>query len=391
MRPFEAALVGSREVGFTIVSITVSLVAVFLPILLMGGVIGRIFNEFAVVVTIAIIASALVSLTVDADAVRAPAGANGGSLRGSARAIEAAGPRPDAPRLSRGARFLPARAAARASGLLRNGRRHASISSRHRRRASCRRRISASSSVQTQARQDISFEDMPALQEKVAAALPSKPYVAHVGIGGRRRLRLVDLEHRQHVRRAERRSAPPLDRDPRATCAASLGQVPGISSFVVPVQNLRIGGVLVRQPIPVRRAGHRPRRALTGRPRSRRHGGMTATSSTSRPTSRTTRPQAQLVVDTDKARLLGITSEQLRNYLYDGFGTNQASTIFKTGDSYEVIVEFDRPIALDGRQAERPARSARRHGQDDPGLRFRAGSSVWPASFRSTSWASSRR
>src|SRR6185369_12305014 len=51
MKPFDAALAGSREVGFTIVSITVSLVAVFLPILLMGGIVGRIFNEFAVVVT----------------------------------------------------------------------------------------------------------------------------------------------------------------------------------------------------------------------------------------------------------------------------------------------------------------------------------------------------
>src|SRR6185503_17743469 len=56
--PFEAALKGSREIGFTIVSITASLVAVFIPVLLMGGIIGRIFNEFAVVVTVAIAASA---------------------------------------------------------------------------------------------------------------------------------------------------------------------------------------------------------------------------------------------------------------------------------------------------------------------------------------------
>ena len=62
--PFEAALKGSREIGFTIVSITVSLVAVFIPVLLMGGIIGRIFNEFAVVVTVAIAASAFVSLTL---------------------------------------------------------------------------------------------------------------------------------------------------------------------------------------------------------------------------------------------------------------------------------------------------------------------------------------
>jgi HAE1 family hydrophobic/amphiphilic exporter-1 len=61
---FEAALKGSREIGFTIISITVSLIAVFIPVLLMGGIIGRIFNEFAVVVTTAIVASAFVSLTL---------------------------------------------------------------------------------------------------------------------------------------------------------------------------------------------------------------------------------------------------------------------------------------------------------------------------------------
>ena len=47
MRPFEAALRGAREIGFTIVSMTVSLLAVFIPILLMGGIVGRLFREFA--------------------------------------------------------------------------------------------------------------------------------------------------------------------------------------------------------------------------------------------------------------------------------------------------------------------------------------------------------
>ncbi len=58
---FEAALKGAREIGFTIISISISLVAVFIPVLLMGGVIGRIFNEFAVVVTVAILASMFVA------------------------------------------------------------------------------------------------------------------------------------------------------------------------------------------------------------------------------------------------------------------------------------------------------------------------------------------
>jgi hydrophobe/amphiphile efflux-1 (HAE1) family protein len=62
MTPKEAALKGSREIGFTVVSISVSLVAVFIPLLLMGGIVGRLFREFSITVTAAIAVSALVSL-----------------------------------------------------------------------------------------------------------------------------------------------------------------------------------------------------------------------------------------------------------------------------------------------------------------------------------------
>ena len=64
MKPLEAALEGARQIGFTIVSITVSLIAVFIPILLMGGIVGRLFREFAVTLSIAVALSAIVSLTV---------------------------------------------------------------------------------------------------------------------------------------------------------------------------------------------------------------------------------------------------------------------------------------------------------------------------------------
>ena len=64
MRPFEAALKGSREIGFTIVSITFSLIAVFIPVLLMGGMVGRVFREFAVSIAVAIVVSGFVSLTL---------------------------------------------------------------------------------------------------------------------------------------------------------------------------------------------------------------------------------------------------------------------------------------------------------------------------------------
>jgi hydrophobe/amphiphile efflux-1 (HAE1) family protein len=63
-RPFDAALKGAGQIGFTIISITFSLIAVFIPLLFMGGIIGRLFREFAVTVTVAVVASAFISLTL---------------------------------------------------------------------------------------------------------------------------------------------------------------------------------------------------------------------------------------------------------------------------------------------------------------------------------------
>lgn len=64
MSPMQAAYKGAAEIGFTIISISVSLVAVFIPLLLMGGIVGRLFREFAVTVTLTIVVSVLVSLTL---------------------------------------------------------------------------------------------------------------------------------------------------------------------------------------------------------------------------------------------------------------------------------------------------------------------------------------
>ena len=63
MTPYQAAMVGSKEIGFTVVSMSTSLIAVFIPILLMGGIVGRLFREFAVTLSVAILVSLVVSLT----------------------------------------------------------------------------------------------------------------------------------------------------------------------------------------------------------------------------------------------------------------------------------------------------------------------------------------
>jgi HAE1 family hydrophobic/amphiphilic exporter-1 len=64
MRPFEAALKGAKEISFTIISISFALIAVFIPVLLMGGMVGRVFREFAVTIAVAIVTSAFISLTL---------------------------------------------------------------------------------------------------------------------------------------------------------------------------------------------------------------------------------------------------------------------------------------------------------------------------------------
>ena len=62
--PLAAALDGAREIGFTVVSLTVSLIAVFIPLLFMTGIVGRMFREFAMTLTMAVVVSALISLTL---------------------------------------------------------------------------------------------------------------------------------------------------------------------------------------------------------------------------------------------------------------------------------------------------------------------------------------
>src|SRR5205085_3924263 len=64
MKPLDAALRGAREIGFTVFSMSTSLIAVFIPILLMGGIVGRLFREFAVTLSSAIAISLVISLTI---------------------------------------------------------------------------------------------------------------------------------------------------------------------------------------------------------------------------------------------------------------------------------------------------------------------------------------
>jgi HAE1 family hydrophobic/amphiphilic exporter-1 len=343
MRPFEAALRGSAEVGFTIVSITISLVAVFIPILLMGGVVGRIFNEFAMVVTISIIASSLVSLTLTPMlAARLPARRGLPAQHGEAEAggriwrVVFAGYRTilDFCLKARPLVLLIFLGTVVLSGWL-------FVTSP---KGFLPQEDIGQISVSTEARQDISFADMMALQKKVADTLKAKPYVTNVAsiVGGgfgsataNQGSLFVELRPK-----GERPAMGDILDDLRR----SLGRIPGITSYAVPIQNLRIGGVSSKSQYQFVIQGVDRNELIAWSNKLADAIGRDATFTDVTSDLQANAQQATLVVDRDKARLLGITADQLRNSLYDGFGTNQASTIFRTGDSYEVIVEFDPTI-----------------------------------------------
>ena len=340
MPPLQAALKGSGEIGFTIVSITVSLVAVFIPVLLMGGVVGRVFHEFAIVVTIAIAASAFVSLTLTPMlCARLPAHAGPQHRNLFERAFDrvqaAYGVALDLCLRARPLMLLLFIATVGVTVWL----------FRDIPKGFFPQEDIGQLSIQTEARQDISFPAMQALQQEAEAVLERSPHVAHVAsivgsVGAAGTLNngrfFVELKPR-----AERAPLPQVVADLRR----DLGRIAGIGSFIVPVQNLSFGGRSSKSQYQFVVQGIDRDELYDWATRLADRMGRDHAFTDVASDLQNTALQARIVIDRDKARSLGITAEQLRSTLYTGFGSRQASTIYATGDSYAVIVEFDPRIA----------------------------------------------
>ena len=338
--PFEAALKGSREIGFTIMSITLSLVAVFIPVLLMGGIIGRIFNEFAVVVTVAIAASAFVSLTL--------------TPMLSSKILRKPQHEERTPRWS--ALFERGFEAT-----LRGYDRTLQYSLRHRPlmllvffvtlvgtawlvyvtpKGFFPQEDIGQLSVSTEARQDISFDAMLALQKQVADTYQKSPHVANVAsiIGSTGSSSGLN-QGRLFVELKPRNQRPALDKV-LADLRRDTARIPGISVYPNPVQNLRIGGRSSRATYQyVMESLNRPELYEWSRKMADAMGSDPRFTDVNSDL-QINATQATLVVDKDKASSLGISAEQLRSTLYSGFGSRQISTIYGTGDSFYVVMEF---------------------------------------------------
>jgi HAE1 family hydrophobic/amphiphilic exporter-1 len=336
-KPLDAAIVGSREVGGTIVSMSLSLIAVFIPILLMGGVLGRLFNEFGIVVSLAITASAFVSLTITPMlAARLP------RSEGTARRFSLTG---IFERLFQNALAGYGRSVKWClghSGLIMSIFAGTIVAS-----AWLYTNVPTSFfpqedigqlSISTQARQDISYQVIADLQQQAAAVVQASPAVDHVAsILGRGALNTGSM----FVQLKPKGQRPPLAQV-LADLRKALARVPGIKSFIVPNQSLRIGGrqsqsqyQLVVQSLDAQQLSMWSAKLADAMSQDPQHFIDVATDA------QNTALEANVVINHDRADLLGISADAIRSAIQAGFGSQIVASIQTAGNSSNVILEYD--------------------------------------------------
>jgi hydrophobic/amphiphilic exporter-1 (mainly G- bacteria), HAE1 family len=338
--PLQAALDGSREIGFTILSMTLSLVAVFIPVLLMGGLLGRLFHEFAVTIGIAILVSGVVSLTLT-------------------------------PMLC--ARFL------KPDHSQSHGRGYRAIEDlyqrsldlymrslhwvmRHRRAAMVFSlgiligtwllfhfvpkgfipsedvgRIIAS----TESIEGTTFEAMIPLQRAVAEIIAKDPAVeaftsnvaAGGGVSGTNQGRLI-------IRLKERSKRDATADQVIRRLQPKVSQVPGIRVFLNNPPVINVGGRFSKSQYQYSLQGsdleelYVSANELLARLRDAPEL-QDVTSDL-----QISNPQVNVAIDRDRAASLGVTVQQIEEALYDAYGSRQVSTIFTSSDQYWVILEL---------------------------------------------------
>ncbi|MDR6870766.1 multidrug efflux pump [Bosea sp. BE125] len=335
MAPRDAALKGAQEVGFTVLSMSVSLVAVFIPILLMGGIVGRLFREFAMTTSLAIMISLAISLATTpmmcAVLLRKQTGERHGRLyRGSERVFEwmLDGYRSS---LSLALRHPRSIMLIFASVVGLNVYLYDIIPKGFFPQQDTGRIIGA-----IQADQSISFQLMQQKLAQFVAIVRQDPAVdttvAFTG-GGQTNSGSVFMSLKPM---AERKIS--ADRV-IARLRRELSAVPGATLFLQAVQDIRVGGRAGNAQYQYTLQGStleelyewapKITAALQGQPNlsdvnsDQQNKGL----------------QSNLVVDRDTAARLGISMSQINNTLYDAFGQRQVSTIFVARNQYHVIME----------------------------------------------------
>ncbi|MCX7325730.1 MAG: efflux RND transporter permease subunit [Hyphomicrobiales bacterium] len=345
-KPFEAALVGSREIAFTVVSITLSLVAVFIPVFLMGGVVGRVFREFAGTISAAILVSGFVSLTLTpmmcARLLRGDHGEHGKKtlmdrivdpvfdavlaayrwsldivlkLRLLVLALTLATVYVsvqlyiDIPK-----GFFPVED----TGLLRGA---------------------------TEGPPDTSFEAMSARVQRLAEIIRADPAVDYmtVNIGGFNSVNTGFLFIALKPRKERDSAQEIIGRLRRASSS-----VPGLTAVFQPVQNINLNaGRASRAAYQYSISGPDLEALFNLAPRLQERLSRLPQLRDVSLDLQLRNPQIAVELDRDRAASLGITSDQIRQTLYNAFGQRQIATIFTASNDYQVIMEADKAFQLD--------------------------------------------
>ncbi|HEX7621950.1 MAG TPA: multidrug efflux RND transporter permease subunit [Anaeromyxobacteraceae bacterium] len=349
--PFEAALKGAKQIGFTIVSLTVSLVAVLIPLLFMGGIIGRLFREFAVTLAIAIGVSAVLSLTLTA-MMCAHLLRPHEEPKGLARAFERLFDRLVA-FYDRTLRWVLAHqplTLAVTVGTLALTIALAFIVPK----GFFPQQDTGLIVAVTEAAPDVSFKRMAGLQQAIAAAVREDPDVATVAS-------FIGPDGTNSTVNSGRLSIALKPRSERKASAAEIiarlqarvSQVEGIRAFMQPVQDLQIETRVSRTQYQYTLEDADPEELALWAPRVveklRALPELRDVASDQQPGGL----QVKLTIDRDTAGRLGIQAQTIDDALYDAFGQRQVSTIFTQLNQYRVILEVKPEFQQDPRALER--------------------------------------
>ncbi|GAC1487779.1 MAG: hypothetical protein NVS2B11_13310 [Acetobacteraceae bacterium] len=348
--PLEAAYKGAAQIGFTIVSLTVSLVAVFIPLLFMSGVVGRLFNEFAVVLSTSVIVSGVISLTLTPMMC-------GRLLRAEerpgwlARQFErgfAASARLYRRTLMVALRFQGAMLLVAVLTLVGTVGLYLIVP-----KGFLPQQDTGVIVAVTEAAQSASIPRMAALQSQLAEAARRDPAVtgvaSFVGAG--------TINATPNTGRLTIALKPRAQRDPApvviARLQAAMSGVPGMSVFMQPVQDIQIGTRISRTQFQYTLLDTDAEELTRWAPRLLARLRATPELQDVATDQQTEGFALRVDVDRDAAMRLGVSMQQVQDTLYDAFGQRQISTIFSQANQYRVVLESDPDWQADPHSLER--------------------------------------
>ncbi len=340
--PMQATLEGAREVGFTIVSMTLSLAAVFIPVLFMGGILGKLLHEFAVTIMAAVLVSGFVSLSLTPMLCSrwlrpVPHDRHGKIYQWSERAFDAVRDVYDAT-LKWSIRhswftmlvfFSIFAATAWMFSVIPKGFLPSTDTGQL--------------LVFTEAAQDISFDAMAAKQRQAAKIVQDDPNVeaamAFIGpssSGSSQTLNLGRIFIRLKPRN-ERLPAEAIIQELRP----KLTSIPGMRVYLQNIPPIRIGGKVTKSEYQYTLQDAETKELYYWAPiLETKMRGLPAFIDVNSDL-QITNPTVKVQIDRDKASSLGVTAEQVEDALYSAFGTRQVSTIYTPSNEYFVILELE--------------------------------------------------